>query len=123
MGPFSRATVGSFSRASKLVRPPADWLFPGGTKDGHVSKESARSVFRKAVSAAGIARDVVPHSLRHSFATHLIDTGTDVTVVKALLGHRSLRATEIYTHSSVAQIARTKSPLDLLGTSDGQVLG
>jgi len=75
------------------------------------------------VRAAGITRDVTPHVLRHCFATHLIDAGTDVTVVKALLGHASLRATEVYTHTSVEQIARTRSPLDLLGTPAGAILG
>jgi site-specific recombinase XerD len=80
-------------------------------------------VFHQAASAAGIAKHVAPHSLRHSFATHLIDIGTDVTVVKALLGHSSLCTTQIYTHASVQQIARTKSPLDLLGTPDGRILG
>lgn len=105
------------------VRPLDGWFFPGRTKDGHVSKESARRVFHQAASAAGIAKHVAPHSLRHSFATHLIDTGTDVTVVKALLGHSSLYTTQIYTHTSVQQIARTKSPLDLLGTPDGRILG
>ncbi len=105
------------------VRPMDGWFFPGRTKDGHVSRASARKVFHQAASAAGIAKHVAPHSLRHSFATHLIDTGTDVTVVKALLGHSSLYTTQIYTHTSVKQIARTKSPLDLLGTPDGRILG
>lgn len=107
----------------RYVQPQGEWLFPGRTNNGHLSKESARSAFHKAAISAGITKDVVPHSLRHSFATHLIDTGTDVTVVKALLGHSSLRATEIYTHTSVERIARTKSPLDLLDTSAGSILG
>ena len=105
------------------AQPPGDWLFPGRTRDGHVSKETTRKVFRQAVLAAGITKKVTPHSLRRSFATHLIDTGTDVTVVQALLGHRSLRATQVYVHTSVEQIARARSPLDLIGTPDGRILG
>ena len=107
----------------RKTRPQGGWLFPGGTRDGHVGKDTARRVFHKAVRAAGITKEVTPHALRHSFATHLIDAGTDVTVVQALLGHASLRATEVYTHTSVEQIARTKSPLDVLGTPAGSVLG
>ena len=107
----------------RQTRPEGGWLFPGGTRDGHAAKETARKVFHKAARAAGITKDVTPHVLRHSFATHLIDAGTDVTVVQALLGHASLRATEVYTHTSVEQIARTKSPLDLLGTPAGAILG
>ncbi len=107
----------------RLMRPQGEWLFPGRSNQRHLSKESARSAFHKAAISAGIAKNVVPHSLRHCFATHLIEAGTDVTVVQALLGHRSLRTTEIYTHTSTQQIARTKSPLDLLDTPDGGILG
>lgn len=107
----------------RFTRPRGEWLFPGRSIQRHLSKESARSAFHKAAATAGIAKNVVPHSLRHCFATHLIESGTDVTVVQALLGHRSLRTTEIYTHTNLAQIARTRSPLDLLGTPDGRVLG
>lgn len=107
----------------RFTRPRGEWLFPGRSIQRHLSKESARSAFHKAAAAAGIAKNVVPHSLRHCFATHLIEAGTDVTVVQALLGHSSLRTTEIYTHTNLKQIARTRSPLDLLGTPDGRVLG
>ena len=107
----------------RLMRPQGEWLFPGRSNQRHLSKESARSAFHKAAISAGLAKNVVPHSLRHCFATHLIEAGTDVTVVQALLGHSSLRTTEIYTHTSTQQIARTKSPLDLLGTPNGRILG
>lgn len=105
------------------TRPQGGWLFPGGTRAGHISKEAARRVFRDAVKAAGIAKKITPHVLRHTFATHLIDAGTDVTVVQVLLGHTSVRTTQIYTHTTVEQIARTRSPLYLLGTPAGSILG
>jgi len=99
------------------------WLFPGGTKAGHASPETTRKVFHKVVAAVGITKKVTPHTLRHSFATHLIESGTDVTVVQALLGHSSILTTQIYTHVSTEQIAGTRSPYDLLGTPAARPLG
>jgi len=107
----------------RRTRPGNGWMFPGRAKTDHLCTESVRKVFRKAVVAAGIKKAVTPHVLRHSFATHLLECGTDVTVIQALLGHNSLRATEVYTHVSVDLIARTRSPLDLLGTPVARVLG
>lgn len=102
---------------------PVEWLFPGRTKGGHASPDTVRRVFQKAVAASGIRKEVTPHVLRHSFATHLLESGVDVTVLQALLGHASLRATSVYTHVSVEHIGRVKSPLDLLGTPSARPLG
>ena len=102
---------------------PADWFFPGQTPAGHISPDAVRLVFRKALAAAGIKKPVTPHVLRHCFATHLLETGTDLTFVQALLGHGSLRATEVYAHVRLEHGARTRSPLDLLGTPVGRLLG
>lgn len=107
----------------RRARPSGAWLFPGASHAGHASTDTTRKVFHKAKEAAGITKRVTPHVLRHSFATHLIDTGVDVTVVQALLGHSSLQTTGIYTHTSVQVIARTRSPLDLLGSPDSAILG
>ena len=105
-------------------RPGADdaYFFPGNTPGNHISAGSVRTVFNDAVERAGIRHKVTPHSLRHSFATHLIDMGVDVTMVKVLLGHASLRCTERYVHASTEQLASTRSPLDVLGTDEGRVL-
>jgi site-specific recombinase XerD len=102
---------------------PDGWLFPGGTAAGHASPETSRKVFHAAVAAAGISKKITPHVLRHCFATHLLESGVDISVVQALLGHGSLRATEVYTHISVEHIGRVKSPLDLLGTPAAKPLG
>lgn len=102
---------------------PVEWMFPGRTKAGHASKDTVRLVFQKAVAASGIRKEVTPHALRHSFATHLLESGVDVTVLQALLGHASLRATSVYTHVSVEHIGRVTSPLDLLGTPAARPLG
>jgi len=105
-------------------RPPADgWLFPGGTAAGHASSETTRRVFHKARIEAGISKRVTPHSLRHSFATHLIESGVDLTVVQAVLGHKSILTTQLYTHVSIEQISATRSPYDLLDTPAARVLG
>jgi len=107
----------------RLARPTNGRLFPGRTRAGHVSPATVRNIFREVVAASDINKTPTPHALRHSFATHLIESGVDISVVKALLGHTSLRATQVYTHTSIRQIARTRSPLDLLGTPDGEILG
>jgi site-specific recombinase XerD len=63
---------------------------------------------------AGIGKGVTPHTLRHSYATHLLDAGTDLRTIQVLLGHRNLKTTAIYLHVSQAKIAAAASPLDLL---------
>lgn len=96
----------------KLHRP-ADWLFPGRTPAGHIHQDTVRQVLAKAAAAAGLGK-CAPHMLRHSFATHLLDQGTDLVVIQALLGHESIRTTTLYAHVSTAKIQKTQSPLERL---------
>ncbi len=102
---------------------PDGWLFPGKTAQGHASKDTTSKVFHAAVATSGISKKITPHVLRHSFATHLLESGVDIAVIQALLGHSSLRATEVYTHTSVEHIGQVKSPLDLLGTPAAKRFG
>jgi len=93
------------------------WLFPGGTPGFHLSTRTIQSVFEQAARVAGIRKPVSMHSLRHSFATHLLERGTDLRYIQELLGHQSSKTTEIYTHVTTKQIGRIRSPLDFLVNS------
>ena len=101
-------------RAYWIEEQPEGWLFPGQAKDDHIDSATARHVFRRSALLAGIRKPVAPHSLRHCFATHLLEAGTDITTIKELLGHSQLRTTAIYAHTSDEHIAKTRSPLDSL---------
>jgi site-specific recombinase XerD len=107
----------------KHERPKGPYLFPGARKNTALSPDSVREVLRKAVKQAGLTKRVTPHILRHSFATHLLEAGTDIRVIQVLLGHRSIRTTSGYAQVSTRHIARTQSPLDLLGTEKASLLG
>lgn len=105
------------------VHRPTDYLFPGNTTSGHVSPESIRKAVHLAARDAGLKKRVTPHLLRHSYATHLLETGTDVAVIRVLLGHQDIQTTSRYTRISTRLIARVKVPLDLLEAPEGRVLG
>jgi site-specific recombinase XerD len=96
------------------VRPSGIYLFPGKDPDQPISPSSVRKVFKKAMRKVGTAKHITFHSLRHSFATHLHEAGTDLRVIQVLLGHSSIGTTSRYTRVSNAHIAETKSPLDLI---------
>jgi integrase/recombinase XerD len=91
---------------------PRTWLFEGYIPGRPYSIRSAERVFEVAAKKAGIQKDVSIHTLRHSFATHLLEQGTDIRFIQELLGHSSVRTTEIYTHVSRKQIASLRSPID-----------
>lgn len=97
----------------KTYRPDI-WLFENVTKDGPISIRSLQTVFHEARRRAGVRRDVSFHSLRHSFATHLLEAGVDIRYIQELLGHSHTKTTEIYTHVSRKSIAGIVNPLDRL---------
>jgi site-specific recombinase XerD len=102
------------------VDKPRDWLFPGATAAGHVCADTVRQVFGRARDQAGLHRRLTPHSLRHAFATHLLDAGTDLVLIQTLLGHRSIKTTSRYTHVSLQRIQKTVSPLEQLPPIEGE---
>jgi integrase/recombinase XerD len=96
---------------------PARYLFPGRALDRTMSVSVVQRACKNAQVKAGIDKTVTPHTLRHSFATHLLEAGTDLRVIQELLGHSSPRTTALYTHVSTKLIGQTKSPLDRLDLS------
>lgn len=91
---------------------PKDWLFEGQKEDSHICYTSIRNIFVEAKERAGITKPVGPHSLRHAFATHLIEAGTSLHHVQLLLGHKSPKTTTVYLHVSKMNLAQVCSPLD-----------
>jgi site-specific recombinase XerD len=97
----------------KALRP-ARWLFEGRRRGQPLSPSTAEKVFTSAAGRAGIRKGVSFHSLRHAFATHLLEGGTNICVIQALLGHKSLTTTQVYTHVARTYVNATTSPLDRL---------
>lgn len=89
-----------------------DWLFPGSTYGSRLTIRAAQAIFKKACEDVSINKNVSIHSLRHAFATHLLEDGVDLRYIQELLGHKSSKTTEIYTHVTKLDIKRIHSPLD-----------
>ena len=104
-----------------LQRKPSAWLFPGNrwhTGDTPITTKVVWNACKEAAQRAGLQKDVHPHTLRHCFATHLLEAGADLRTIQMLLGHRDLEETTIYLHLSERHLSATGSPLDSLGLKD-----
>src|SRR5258708_25250372 len=95
----------------KIARPKT-WLFPHRYVDKPLSTTTVRRIVQQAREKAALKKGVRTHDLRHAFATHLLERGVNIRIIQTLLGHASLRSTEIYTHVSRTYLQDTKSPLD-----------
>ncbi len=91
---------------------PRNWLFEGAKPGSHITVRTVQAIFKRACERVGINKEVTVHTLRHSFATHLLESGVDLRYIQELLGHKSSKTTEIYTHVSKANLAKIKNPLD-----------
>ncbi len=85
------------------------------SKDKALTTRNIQKIIKGTKQRAGIPKKVTPHTLRHSFATHLLEQGTDIRIIQVLLGHANLNTTQVYTHISSEQIKKIKNPLDMLG--------
>jgi integrase/recombinase XerD len=97
----------------RLARPK-DWLFPGRDPANPIEVNVLHAACRSACAASGLTKRVTVHTLRHSFATHLLESGTDIRIIQVLLGHSNLSSTARYTHVSSGLIRQTDSPFDRL---------
>lgn len=105
---------------SKGVMLPDGWLFPGMDIDNHMSTRHLGRIVHEAAKAAGIAKRVSPHTLRHSFATHLLEDGVDIRVIQVLLGHAKLENTALYTQVATRTVRAVTCPFDkVLATMGG----
>jgi site-specific recombinase XerD len=93
---------------------PRGWLFAGRNPVEPLSSRQLNRAVHAAAEAAGIKKRVSPHTLRHSFATHLLEQDTDIRVIQVLLGHKKLDTTALYTRVAISAIGEVTSPLDLL---------
>jgi site-specific recombinase XerD len=93
---------------------PTPWLFPGLLPGSHVTREGINDACQLGLERSGLTKPVTPHSLRHAFATHSLEYGTDLRTIQLLMGHRSLSTTAKYLRLATSKVCATRSPLDLL---------
>ena len=93
---------------------PKEWLFPGGLPGQPITRDAVGDACQKAHRLSALSKPVTPHSLRHAFAVHLLESGTDLRTIQLLLGHRSLSTTARYLRIATSKVCATSSPLDLL---------
>jgi integrase/recombinase XerD len=91
----------------------SEYVFPG--RNGPLTTRNIQEIVKRAAAKAGIDKKITPHTLRHSFATHLLEAGNDIRLIQELLGHSNLQTTQIYTHVSSEQKRKVVSPMDVLG--------
>jgi site-specific recombinase XerD len=93
---------------------PRDWLFPSKLPGRPITPSALQQACQQARRRAGLKKAISPHSLRHSFATHLLEAGTEIRTIQLLLGHRSLATTARYLKVATSTVCATASPFDLL---------
>jgi integrase/recombinase XerD len=112
---LSQTALETLRQYWKEYRPKV-WLFPGANPENYISVSYIQVGFKRAKTKAGITKPATCHTLRHSFATHLLEAGVDLHTIQVLLGHASIRTTTVYLHVSKKNLAKIVSPLDLAPT-------
>ncbi|MGH8336993.1 MAG: tyrosine-type recombinase/integrase, partial [Gammaproteobacteria bacterium] len=118
---LSPVLLGALREYWRLCRP-TEWLFPGASPDRPMASVSIHQACQRAVSAAGFWKRVTSHTLRHSFATRLLDSGVDLCTIQRILGHSHLGTTALYTHVSLGRLLATVSPLEALAAQVPRLL-
>src|SRR5271167_4897639 len=111
LSPKLLETLRSYWRA---VRPAGGWLFEGDITGQPINRSSVELACQKARQLSRIRKPITPHSFRHAFAVHLLESGTDVRTIQLLLGHRSLSTTARYLRLATSKVCATASPLEFL---------
>jgi integrase/recombinase XerD len=111
MVPLAKATL-QILREYVTICKPRDWLFEGQPLSAHYSSRSAQAIFHEIYQQLGLPKNISFHSLRHSFATHLLENGTDIKYIQEMLGHNDIKTTLRYTHVSKKSLEKIESPLD-----------
>jgi len=111
--PLSQRLLAELRAYGRRYRPDG-WLFPGANPERPLSAGNVQRLFQRLVARAGLTKPCTPHTLRHSYATHLLEAGVDVVTLQAILGHRDLHTTAHYLHVSTRRLHQTPSLLDLL---------
>jgi site-specific recombinase XerD len=123
MVPLSPRMLHTLREYWRARRPKGPLLFPGRGADKPLTRAAVSKAIGKTARCAAITKKVHPHLLRHAFATHLLELGTDLRTVQILLGHRSLSSTARYTHLTEARRLVLRSPIEALGTEQASILG
>jgi len=121
--PMSARVLAALREYWRKERPEGPLLFPGRIAGRPLTQNAVKLALNAIEKEAGLDKHVNPHCLRHSYATHLLDTGADLRTVQVLLGHSSIASTAHYTRLSRARLTAVPSPIELLGTTPGRVLG
>jgi site-specific recombinase XerD len=100
---------------------PKEWLFPGDRPEQPITAHAVEIACRQALEQSGLGKAITPHSLRHAFAVHLLESGADLRTIQLLLGHRSLNTTSRYLRIATSKVCATASPLEALHTATAKV--